>query len=94
MKLGISFIAFAHFIGVVRGVYLFGRISMAHFNLAVTLGFLITKHISKRRLMLDITVEIIGSLLGIFFVKYVVEVQAYLGVNSPNYAYPLPLICG
>ena len=37
--LGIPFIAI--------GVYLFGRISMAHFFLAVTLGYLITKHITK-----------------------------------------------
>jgi hypothetical protein len=46
-KLGISFIAFAPFIGVAVGVYLFGKISMAHFNPAVTVGFLITRHITK-----------------------------------------------
>ena len=45
--LGISFIAFLPFIGVAAGVYLFGKISMAHFNPAVTLGFLIIKHITK-----------------------------------------------
>ncbi len=45
--LGIPFIAFLPFIGVAIGVYLFGKISMAHFNPAVTLGFLITKHITK-----------------------------------------------
>ena len=44
--LGISFIAFAPFVGVAIGVYLSGKISMAHFNPAVTLGFLITKHIT------------------------------------------------
>nr|MBA3978281.1 aquaporin [Nitrosopumilus sp.] len=31
-KLGIPFIAFAPFVGVVICVYLFGKISMAHFN--------------------------------------------------------------
>ena len=31
--LGIPFIAFAPFVGVAIGVYLFGRISMAQFNL-------------------------------------------------------------
>ena len=46
--LGIPFIAFLPFIGVAAGVYIFGKISMAHFNPAVTLGFLITKHITKR----------------------------------------------
>ena len=50
--LGISFIAFAPFVGVAIGVYLSGKISMAHFNPAVTLDFLITKHITKRLLML------------------------------------------
>ncbi len=45
--LGNSFIAFAPFVGVAIGVYLFGKISKAHFNPAVTLGFLITKHITK-----------------------------------------------
>jgi aquaporin Z len=45
--LGISFITFAPFVGVAIGVYLFGKISMAHFNRAVTVGFLITKHITK-----------------------------------------------
>ncbi|HEY7570125.1 MAG TPA: aquaporin [Nitrososphaeraceae archaeon] len=46
-RLGIPFIAFAPFIGVAVGVYLFGKISMAHFNPAVSVGFLITKHITK-----------------------------------------------
>jgi aquaporin Z len=49
--LGIPFIAFLPFIGVALGVYLFGKISMAHFNPAVTLGFLITKHITRLQLL-------------------------------------------
>ena len=31
-------------------------------------------------------------MLGSLFVKYIIGTQAYLGANSPNYAYPLPLI--
>src|ERR687896_366916 len=54
VTLGIPFIAFAPFVGVAIGVFLFGKISMAHFNPAVTLGFLITKHITKRLLILYI----------------------------------------
>ena len=65
--LGISFIAFAPFVGVTIGVYLFGKISMAHFNPAVTRGFLITKHITKRLLLLYIIAEITGALLGSLF---------------------------
>ncbi len=80
--------------GVAIGVYLFGKVSMAHFNPAVTLGFLITKHITKRLAVLYITAEIIGALIGSIFVKYVIGSEAFLGANSPNYAYPLPLIFG
>jgi aquaporin Z len=90
--LGIPFIAFAPIVGVAIGVYLFGRISMAHFNPAVTLGFLITKHITKNQLFLYLVAEITGALLGSIFVKYVIGTQASLGANSPNYGYPLPLI--
>ena len=92
--LGIPFIAFVPFVGVAIGVFLFGKISMAHFNPAVTLGFLITKHITKRLLILYIAAEIIGALLGSIFVKLVIGSEAFLGANSPNYAYPLPLIFG
>jgi glycerol uptake facilitator-like aquaporin len=92
--LGIPFIAFAPFVGVAIGVYLFGKISMAHFNPAVTVGFLITKHITKIQLLYCLTAEIIGALLASLFVKYIIGTEAYLGANAPNYAFPLPLIFG
>ena len=92
--LGIPFIAFAPFVGVAIGVYLFGKISMAHFNPAVTVGFLITKHITKIQLAYYFTAEIIGALLGSLFVKYLVGNNANLGANVPNYAFPVPVIFG
>jgi aquaporin Z len=92
--LGIPFIAFAPFVGVAIGVYLFGKISMAHFNPAVTVGFLITKHITKFQLLYYLTAEIIGALLASLFVKYAIGTEAFLGANSPNYTFPLPLIFG
>lgn len=92
--LGIPFIAFLPFIGVVVGVYLFGKISMAHFNPAVTLGFLITKHITKKQLVYYILAEILGAILGSIFVMYVIGKEANLGANSPNYAFSLPTIFG
>jgi aquaporin Z len=92
--LGIPFIAFAPFIGVAIAVYLFGKISMAHFNPAVTIGFLITKHITKCQLLYYLTAEIIGALLASLFVKYLIGPEADLGANAPNYAYPLPIIFG
>jgi aquaporin Z len=92
--LGIPLIAFLPFIGVAVGVYLFGKISMAHFNPAVTVGFLITKHITRLQLLYYFIAEILGALLGSLFVMAVIGTEADLGANSPNYAFPLPTIFG
>ena len=93
--LGIPFIAFAPFVGVAICIYLLGKISMAHFNPAVTVGFFITKHITtKLQLAYYFAAEILGALLGSMFVKYFIGTQANLGANAPNYAFPLPLIFG
>jgi aquaporin Z len=92
--LGIPFIAVAPFVGVAIGVYLFGKISMAHFNPAVTLGYLITKHITKIQLAYYFVAEIIGALLGSLFVRYVIRNNAHLGANTPNYVFPIPIIFG
>jgi aquaporin Z len=93
--LGIPFIAFAPFVGVAIGIYLFGKISMAHFNPAITVGFFITKHITtKLQLAYYFAAEILGALLGSLFVKYFIGTQANLGANAPNYSFPLPLIFG
>ena len=92
--LGLPFIAFAPFVGVAIGVYLFGKISMAHFNPAVSVGFLITKHITRKLLVLYLLAEIIGALIASFFVSIVIGHDANLGSNAPNYSYPLPLIFG
>ncbi len=67
---------------------------MAHFNPAVTVGFLITKHITKIQLTYYFAAEIIGALLGSLFVKYLVGNNVYLGANAPNYAFPVPIIFG
>ena len=92
--LGLPFIAFAPFVGVAIGVYLFGKISMAHFNPAVSVGFLITKHITKKLLVLYLLAEIVGAFLASLFVSIVIGNEANLGANAPNYSYPLPLIFG
>lgn len=93
-KLGLPFIAFAPFVGVAIGVYLFGKISMAHFNPAVTLGFLITRHITKLQLLQYFSAEITGALLASLFVMSVIGTEASLGANAPDYSYPLPLVFG
>jgi aquaporin Z len=92
--LGVPFIAFAPFVGVTIGVYLFGKISMAHFNPAVTIGYFITKHITFRQLLNYFAAEIIGALVGSVFVKYVIGQNANLGANVPNYNFPILVIFG
>ncbi len=91
---GIPFIAFAPFVGVAICVYLFGKISMAHFNPAVTIGYLITGHLKKNLLIWYLAAELTGALLASIFVKYAIGVEANLGANSPNYNFSLPLIFG
>jgi aquaporin Z len=92
--LGTAFIAFAPFVGVAIGVYLFGKISMAHFNPAVTLGYLITKHVTKAQLGYYFAAEITGALTASIFVRYVIGNSANVGANVPNYAFPIPIIFG
>ncbi len=92
-KLGLPFIAFAPFVGVALGVYLFGKISMAHFNPAVTLGFLITRHINKTQLLQYFAAEIIGAILASLFVMSLIGTDAS-GANEPDYSYPLPIVFG
>ncbi|MFL6489373.1 MAG: MIP/aquaporin family protein [Nitrososphaera sp.] len=93
-KLGLPFIAIAPFVGVAICVYLFGKISMAHFNPAVTVGFLISGHISKVQLLQYFAAEIIGAFLASLFVMILIGTEASLGANAPDYSYPLPLVFG
>jgi aquaporin Z len=90
--LGLPFVAFAPFVGIAIGVYFFGKISMGHFNPAVSVAFLITKHITRKLLVLYLLAEIVGALLASLFVSIVIGKEANLGTNAPNYSYPLPLI--
>lgn len=92
--LGILFIAFAPFVGVTIGVYLFGKVSMAHFNPAVSLGFLITRHINYRQFLYYLGAELTGALLASLFVKYLIGSNASLGANFPNYNFPISTIIG
>ena len=96
--LGLTFIAIAPAIAVAIGVYLFGKISMAHFNPAVTVGFLITNHLQGKQKLLFLTylaAELIGGLLASIFIFVVIGNEANLGANAPNYTYyPIYVIVG
>jgi aquaporin Z len=92
--LGVPFIAFTPFVGVAIGVYLFGRISMAHFNPAVTVGYLITGHIRRNQIWYYFAAEIIGAILASIFIKYLIGNEAHLGANSFNHSYPIAVVFG
>ncbi|MGI0027682.1 MAG: MIP/aquaporin family protein [Nitrosopumilaceae archaeon] len=91
---GLWFVALAPTVAVALMVYAFGKVSMAHFNPAVTIGYLVTKHMPKNLLPVYLTAEIIGALLGSIFVKYFIGTEANLGANAPDYHFPIPLIFG
>ena len=90
--LGIAFAAIAPFIALIIGIYSFGKISLAHFNPAVTIGFYITGHISKIQIAYYFTAEIIGALLGSLFVMSFIGSGADLGANAPNHDFSLFVI--
>ncbi|HSD05236.1 MAG TPA: aquaporin [Nitrosopumilaceae archaeon] len=89
---GLWFVALAPAVAVSLMVYAFGKVSMAHFNPAVTIGFLITRHTPKTLLALYFTAEIIGALLASLFVKYAIGTEANLGANAPNYQFSISTI--
>ncbi|MGH1521505.1 MAG: MIP/aquaporin family protein [Nitrosopumilus sp.] len=91
-ELGIPFAAITPFVALLIGVYSFGKISLAHFNPAVTIGYYITGHITKLQIVYYFTAEIIGAILGSFFVLTFIGTNANLGTNTPNYDYPVYLI--
>jgi aquaporin Z len=95
--LGLPFIAIAPAIAVAIGIYLFGRISMAHFNPAVTVAFLITNHLERNKILFltYLTAELIGALLASIFIFSIIGNEVNLGANAPNYTnYPVYVIVG
>ncbi|RNJ79193.1 MAG: hypothetical protein D9C04_05650 [Nitrosopumilus sp. B06] len=91
-SLGVAFAALAPFIALLIGVYAFGKISLAHFNPAVTLGYYITGHINKVQAAYYVVAEISGAFLATVFVMSFVGTNADLGANAPNYEYTAYLI--
>lgn len=95
--LGLPFIAFAPAIAVAAGIYLFGKISMAHFNPAVTVAFLITNHLQRNKILFltYLGAELIGALLASIFILFIMGNEVNLGSNTPNYTdFPIYAIVG
>ena len=93
-EFGLWFVALCPAIAVALMVYAFSKISMAHFNPAVTVGFMITRHMPRNLLGIYLGAEVLGAALGSLFVKYTIGSEANLGANIPNYSYPVPIIFG
>ena len=91
-ELGIPFAALAPFIALLIGIYSFGKISLAHFNPAVTIGYFITGHITKIQIVYYLIAEIIGAILGSLSVMIFIGQNANLGANAPNHDFSLFLI--
>ncbi|HUU48468.1 MAG TPA: aquaporin [Nitrosopumilaceae archaeon] len=89
---GIWFAAVTPFIALIIGVYSFGKVSLAHFNPAVTIGYYITGHITKIQVVWYFAAEIIGSIFGSLFVMKFIGTDANLGTNAPNFDYSFFLI--
>ena len=92
MVYGVWIAAAAPFVALIIGVYSFGKISMAHFNPAVTIGYYITGHITRIQIAWYFAAEIIGALLGSLFVMGVIGTEADLGANAPGLDHSLFLI--
>ena len=95
--LGLAFIAITPAITVTIGVHLFGKTSMAHFNPAITVAFLITKHLDRKKelLLIYLLAEIIGALLASFSIYFILGNEVNLGANAPNYTqFPMHVIVG
>ena len=86
------FAALAPFIALIIGVYSFGKISLAHFNPAVTIGYYVTGHITKTQIIWYFAAEIIGALLGSLFVMMFIGTDASLGANAPDNSFSMFLI--
>lgn len=91
-RYGVWLAAAGPFVALVIGVYSFGKVSMAHFNPAVTVGYYITGHITGRQVPWYVAAEIIGAMLGSLFVLAVLGGDANLGANEPNHGHSLLLV--
>jgi aquaporin Z len=67
---------------------------MAHFNPAVTIDYLITKHLPKNLITCYLGTEKKGSLFVGNFVKFAIGTNINPGANVPNYNFLLPVIFG
>lgn len=81
---GLWLAAAGPFAALIIGVYSFGRVSLAHFNPAVTVAYYVTGHITRVQIVWYVAAELAGAMTGSLFVMYVMGDEANLGANAPN----------
>lgn len=81
---GLWMAAAGPFAALVIGVYLFGKISRAHFNPAVTIAYYVTGHITRSQIKWYIAAEIAGAMAGSVLVAGAIGTDADIGANAPN----------
>lgn len=81
--LGIGFVGVALAFGltVLTGAYAFGHISGGHFNPAVSVGLAIGKRFPMAHLMPYIIAQVLGGLLGAFFIYIIASGQAGFAID-------------
>ncbi len=65
-------------------IYAFGHISGAHFNPAVTLGFVLTRHFPWRRLGVYWCAQVLGATLAAFSLRLLLGNVVNLGTTLPT----------
>lgn len=83
-RYGLWIAAAGPFAALIIGVYSFGKISLAHFNPAVTAAYYVTGHINRGQIPWYLAAELLGAVLGSLFVMKVIGTEADLGANAPG----------
>jgi MIP family channel proteins len=65
-------------------IYAFGHISGAHFNPAVTLGFVLARHFPVRRLWMYWGAQFVGAILASLCLRWLLGDVAHLGTALPE----------
>ena len=66
-------------------IKMFGSISGAHFNPAVSIMFFLRQEITKKNLAIYILVQIFGGLLAVYLTHYIF--QDMMRLNNPSFSY-------
>ncbi|HET8843113.1 MAG TPA: MIP family channel protein [Ktedonobacteraceae bacterium] len=65
-------------------IYAFGHVSGAHFNPAVTLGFVLARHFPVRRLWVYWSAQCAGAILASLCLRWLLGEVSHLGATEPS----------